>query len=223
MNDLPESELVRIARAMRSVAVVGIKDADAPDAPAYDVPLVLAESGVRVIGVNPRVPRALGQPTLARVGDLETAPDVVNVFRRSSAIPELADELLALPAALRAPVVWLQTGIRHDGAAARLAAGGYQVVQDRGIRCIHNPDAGNETRFTIRTMPQADRPKKVVVVGSASVTLSAGHSTTLHVVLNGAGKTLLAKRHVLPAKLAAIQAGQTRATARLVFKAKRKH
>ncbi len=35
----------------------------------------------------------------------------------------------------------------------------YQVVQDRGIRCIHNPDAGNETAFTLRTMAPAPRPQ----------------------------------------------------------------
>jgi len=126
-----EADLVRIARGMRTVAVVGIKDANEPDAPAYDVPQVLADSGVRVIGINPRVPQALGAKTLASVAELAEAPDVVDVFRRESAIPELADQLLALPPALRAPVVWLQTGIRHDAAAARLAAGGYDVVQDR--------------------------------------------------------------------------------------------
>jgi 2,4-dienoyl-CoA reductase-like NADH-dependent reductase (Old Yellow Enzyme family) len=41
----------------------------------------------------------------------------------------------------------------------------YQVVQDRGIRCIHNPDAGNETRFTIRTMAPAGERKSIAVVG----------------------------------------------------------
>jgi len=64
-----EADLVRIAHEMRTVAVIGIKDANAPDAPAYDVPFVLAESGVEVVGINPRVPQALGRPTLARVAD----------------------------------------------------------------------------------------------------------------------------------------------------------
>ena len=41
----------------------------------------------------------------------------------------------------------------------------YQVNQDKPIRCIHNPDAGNESAFTIRTMPKADPAKRVVVVG----------------------------------------------------------
>jgi len=57
--------------------------------------------------------------------------DVLDVFRRSDAIPALADQLIAMPAALRPRIVWLQSGIRHDEAAGRLAAAGMRVVQDR--------------------------------------------------------------------------------------------
>jgi PKD domain-containing protein len=65
--------------------------------------------------------------------------------------------------------------------------------------------------------------KRTVVLGSASVTLTAGHSASVHVVLNRAGKVLLAKRHVLRVKLAALQGGRTIATWRVVFRSKRKH
>lgn len=40
------------------------------------------------------------------------------------------EEFLALPADRRPRVVWLQSGIRHDEAAARLTAAGIDVVQD---------------------------------------------------------------------------------------------
>ncbi len=126
-----EGALTAIAHGMKSVAVVGIKDDRDPDAPAYEIPKLFADSGVRVIGVNPKVKAALGRPTLGSLAELREAPDVVDVFRRSDAIPELAEELLALPADRRPGVVWLQSGIRHDAAAARLVAAGYRVVQDR--------------------------------------------------------------------------------------------
>jgi predicted CoA-binding protein len=58
-------------------------------------------------------------------------PDIVNVFRRPDAIGEVADEVLALPPERRPAVFWLQTGIRNDEAAARVAAAGIKVVQDR--------------------------------------------------------------------------------------------
>ena len=120
-----------IARDMRTVAVRGIKDGRDPDAPAYTIPVVLVEEGVHVIGVNPMVKEALGRATLGSITELPGHIDVLDVFRRSDAIPGIADELLALPAEQRPTVVWLQTGIRHDEAAAKLAAAGYRVVQDR--------------------------------------------------------------------------------------------
>jgi predicted CoA-binding protein len=126
-----EAALTAIAHGMKSVAVVGIKDGRDPDAPAYEIPKLFADAGVRVIGVNPKVKTALGQPTLGSLAELREAPDVVDVFRRPEAIPELAEELLALPADRMPGVVWLQSGIRHDAAAARLVAAGYRVVQDR--------------------------------------------------------------------------------------------
>ncbi len=126
-----EAGITAIAHDMRTVAVLGIKDGRDPDAPAYSIPVVLVEEGVQVIGVNPMVKEALGQPTLASLSQLPPGIDVLDVFRRSDALPGIADELLALPAAQRPVVVWLQTGIRHDEAAARLVAAGYRVVQDR--------------------------------------------------------------------------------------------
>ena len=56
--------------------------------------------------------------------------DIVNVFRRSEVIEALADEILALPADQRPKTVWMQSGIRNDPAAKKLAQAGIQVVMD---------------------------------------------------------------------------------------------
>lgn len=55
--------------------------------------------------------------------------DVVEVFRRSEALPEHLDEILAMEP--KPKVVWFQKGIRNDGVARRLIAAGIDVVQDR--------------------------------------------------------------------------------------------
>ncbi|MCE9627706.1 MAG: CoA-binding protein [Candidatus Eisenbacteria bacterium] len=126
-----EAMLQAIVRDMQHVAVLGIKDDRDPDAPAHAIPAMLEDSGIDVVGVNPMVKSALGRATLGSLAELPTGIDVLDVFRRSDAIPGIADELLALPPMQRPAVVWLQTGIQHDESAARLAAAGYRVVQDR--------------------------------------------------------------------------------------------
>jgi hypothetical protein len=126
-----EDALVAIARDLATVAVLGIRDEGHPDAPAYTIPALLATSGARVIGVNPKLREALGSPVLGSLAELPPGVDVLDVFRRPEALPAHADELLALPPERRPRVVWFQTGIRHDEVAARLVAAGFRVVQDR--------------------------------------------------------------------------------------------
>jgi uncharacterized protein len=126
-----EDELAAIVRSMRTVAVVGMKDERRADEPAHAIPRMLHERGCEIIPVNPTIAQALGVPALASVTELITRVDVLDVFRRADVIPSLADEILSMPAELRPVVVWLQSGIRHDEAAERLASAGITVVQDR--------------------------------------------------------------------------------------------
>ncbi len=127
-----EEQLAELVRGIHTVAVVGIKDGvKDPDAPAYSIPKLLAETGHDVIGVNPRVPEALGRATLPSLAELPAGVDALDVFRRIDALPELAEQVLALPAGRRPRIVWLQSGIRHDAVAERLSAAGITVVQDR--------------------------------------------------------------------------------------------
>ena len=49
-----EAELVAIARGMRTVAVVGIKNGERdPDAPGFSVPEMMKAMGLEIIGINP--------------------------------------------------------------------------------------------------------------------------------------------------------------------------
>lgn len=126
-----EADLADIVRAMRVVAVIGMKDERAADQPAYGIPQIVQARGVRVIPVNPEIRAALGETAYAAVGDVPDAFDAVNVFRRASNVAAHAREILALPIARRPRVVWLQTGIVNDAAAAALTAAGIDVVMDR--------------------------------------------------------------------------------------------
>jgi uncharacterized protein len=125
-----EEELKSIVRSATKVAVVGIKDGTDPDAPAHHIPKILQSRGIRIFPVNPRFQTVLGERVYPDLASVPERVDVVDVFRRPDAIPALADEVLALPADRRPSVVWMQSGIRNDAAAQKLADAGIRVVQD---------------------------------------------------------------------------------------------
>jgi hypothetical protein len=126
-----EEDLAAITRAARVVAVVGMKDGSDPEAPAYRIPRMLQERGITIIPVNPKLTEALGERAYPDLAAVPVSFDLVDVFRRPSAVGPLADEILALPEGRRPAVVWMQTGIRNEEAAERLAAAGIRVVMDR--------------------------------------------------------------------------------------------
>jgi predicted CoA-binding protein len=130
-----DAGLARILREARTVAVLGAKSQTAE--PAFYVPAYLARHGYRVFPVNPTLlgRRVLDEPVVPTLAELPEPVDVVDVFRRPESLPGHAAEILALP--WRPTVVWFQLGIRHDGAAERLARAGIRVVQDRCMMPEH--------------------------------------------------------------------------------------
>lgn len=128
---LDDAQALEAARNAKVVAVIGMTDGSKPGRASFEIPQMMQQHGIKVLPVNPMIKAALGETAVAAMAELSVVADIVDVFRRSDAIPEIADELLALPKEKRARLVWLQTGITHPEAEARLAAGGYQVVSDR--------------------------------------------------------------------------------------------
>ncbi len=117
---------------VRTVAVLGIKPPEA-GGPAFYVPEYAQRAGLRIIPAPvyfPDVTTILGEPVFRRVAEIGERVDLVDVFRRSVDIPAHVDDLLAA----RPHAVWFQLGIRNDDVAARLAAAGIAVVQDRCLQ-----------------------------------------------------------------------------------------
>jgi predicted CoA-binding protein len=135
-NDQLPAEILRGAR---TIAVLGMKGDDEPEAPASAVPQYLAAHGYTIIPVNPELAESGHPGAVATLGELTEAPDVVEVFRSPENIAEHADELLAL----KPKAVWFQLGIRNDAVARRLEEAGIRVVQDRCMKIEHHLlDAG---------------------------------------------------------------------------------
>ena len=126
-----ESELVHLVQSLGTVAVVGMKDETEPEAPAYQIPRMMKLRGIRVIPVNPKLSRALGEPAYSTLAEVPDRFDAVQIFRRPEAVGGIAAEILALSPERRPRAVWMQTGIRNEAAARSLSAAGLLVVMDR--------------------------------------------------------------------------------------------
>jgi predicted CoA-binding protein len=114
----------------KRIAVLGIKTEAQSHQPAFYVPEYVQSAGYEVIPVPvyyPDVTTILGQTVYRRLADIPGDVDLVNVFRRSQDVPPHLDDILAK----RPKAVWMQSGIRHDEVAERLARAGIDVVQDR--------------------------------------------------------------------------------------------
>ena len=128
-----DAELRDLLRRVRSIAVLGIKAGEDDD--AFQVPRYMQEHGYRILPINPKLDRVLGEPGLGSLAEIRGGVDLIDVFRAPQHIPAHADEILALSP--RPLAVWLQLGIAHAEAAARLEAAGIAVVQDRCLMVEH--------------------------------------------------------------------------------------
>jgi predicted CoA-binding protein len=115
----------RILESSATWAIVGLSDK--PERASWHVASFLAERGYKVVPVNPRIGAWRGVSAYPDLGSIPFPIDVVDLFRRSEAVPTHADEAIAL----HAKALWMQLGVRHEAAAARARAAGLLVVQDR--------------------------------------------------------------------------------------------
>jgi predicted CoA-binding protein len=131
-SNATSAEIAQILRDAHTIAVVGLSDK--PDRDSYHVAAYMQQQGYRIIPVNPAVSQVFGEKSYARLEDVPEKIDIVDVFRRPEAVPEVVDAAIAVGA----KVVWLQEGIAHNAAAEKARAAGLQVVQNKCILKEHH-------------------------------------------------------------------------------------
>jgi predicted CoA-binding protein len=130
-SDATPEEIRAILRETKVVAVVGLSDR--PDRASYQVAAYLQAAGYRVIPVNPAVSEVLGEKAYASLRDVPGPIDLVDVFRKSEAVPEVVEDAVAVGA----KAVWMQEGVVHHAAAGRARAAGLRVVMNRCVLKEH--------------------------------------------------------------------------------------
>ena len=75
----------------------------------------------------------LGEKCYASLLDIPEKIDIVDVFRRPDAVPEIVDQAIQL----KVPAIWLQETVVHEEAAQKARAAGIFVVMDKCILKEH--------------------------------------------------------------------------------------
>ena len=121
--------LKTVLKRARVVAIVGVSAN--PVRPSYFVARYLALKGYRVVPVNPGLAgqELFGETVYASLSDIPFDVDMVDIFRRSDAVPPIVEEALARWPNLQ--TIWMQIGVEHAEAAAMAEARGVSVIQNR--------------------------------------------------------------------------------------------
>ncbi|MGH1578216.1 CoA-binding protein [Planktotalea sp.] len=118
-----------VLQRTKVVAVVGVSTN--PVKASYFVARYLGLRGIKVIPVNPvHAGKTLfGQTIRASLKEISEPVDMLDIFRRSDAVPEIVDEALSVLPDLQ--TIWMQIGVEHAAAAAKAEAKGIDVIQNR--------------------------------------------------------------------------------------------
>lgn len=130
MTTTPSDQLLRkILRETKTIACVGVSPN--PVRPSHYVARYLRLKGFDVIPVNPgHTGKTLfGATVVGSLAEIEGPVDMVDIFRRSEAVPPIVEEALDRFAGLK--TIWMQIGVEHAEAAAKAEARGVQVIQNR--------------------------------------------------------------------------------------------
>lgn len=128
----PSQEVIAdYLKKAKNIAVVGLSQRE--DSAAYGVSKIMQEAGYTIIPVNPRLAgqKVLNETVYASLQDVPVHIDIVDVFRRSDFLPEVAKDFIKTDA----DVFWAQLGLESQEAADILqAAGRDKIVMNKCIK-----------------------------------------------------------------------------------------
>ena len=116
------------------IAVVGLSDR--VETVSNRVSMEMQKRGYRIVPVHPRAAggRILGETVYANLKDIPFSVDIVDVYRRSEFLPDVAHDFLEADA----KIFWAQLGLENEEAEQILReAGRDDIIMDRCIKQEH--------------------------------------------------------------------------------------
>ncbi|NRG98001.1 CoA-binding protein [Streptococcus suis] len=115
----------------KTIAVVGLSSRE--ETAAYRVSKLMQEAGYKIIPVNPKAAGStiLGETVNASLLEIDQPVDIVDVFRRSEFLPDVAREFIQTDA----KIFWAQLGLESQEAEDILRqAGRNDIVMNKCIK-----------------------------------------------------------------------------------------
>lgn len=118
----------RVLERTKRIAVVGLSDRSGRT--SYGVAASLLQAGFEIVPVNPNIDEVFGIAAVPSLDRVTGQVDLVNVFRREEHLAGVAREA----AAIGAPALWNQLGLRSDEARQIAEDAGMDYVEDACIK-----------------------------------------------------------------------------------------
>ena len=116
--------MIEMLTKSKTIAVLGLSDS--PNRTSYQIAKAMQKEGYRIIPVNPHIEQTLGEKAYPTIHDVPEKVDLVNIFRRSEYLKDIALDLKKTDI----PYVWMQQGVYSEDAEQILLNAGKKVIMN---------------------------------------------------------------------------------------------
>src|ERR1700741_3404895 len=124
MNQNTDEKIRNALKHYKKIAVVGLSPD--VDRPRFGVSQYMQSKGYKIIPVRPGGGQILGENVVSSLSDVPSPVEIVDVFRKSDAVPQIVEEAIKVGA----KVLWLQEGVTHPVAEEKARASVLKVFSN---------------------------------------------------------------------------------------------
>ncbi len=117
---------------VKNIAILGLSSDKTK--PSYEIAEYLLAHGYTIFPIHPKAKEILGLKVYAHIHELPCCVDILNVFRKSEAIFDIAQEAIESG---KVKSIWVQLGIQNTQALMLCKKAHMPYVEDRCILLEH--------------------------------------------------------------------------------------
>jgi len=116
--------LYKTIKEAKNIAIVGASTN--PERASHGIMKFLQKNGYKCFPVNPKEDEILGEKVYRNLSDIPEHIDIVDIFRRSEAVPPIVEEAVAI----KAGFIWLQEHVYSEEAREIAERNNIPIVMD---------------------------------------------------------------------------------------------